>query len=70
MKTPMQELIETFKEVQKDQDPFSVHEAIELAESMLPKEEDYRQRMREIVAQELHNSGMPDDRIKEVIKNL
>ncbi len=38
MKTPMQELIETFKEIQKDQDPFSVHEAIELAESMLEKE--------------------------------
>ena len=38
MKTPIQELIETFKEIQKDQNPFSIHEAIELAESMLEKE--------------------------------
>ena len=42
MKTPMQELIETFKEIQKDQEPyfFSVHKAIELAESMLEKEKE------------------------------
>ena len=40
MKTPMQELIETFKEIQEDQDPFSIHEAIELAESMLKKEKE------------------------------
>ena len=42
MKTPMQELIETFKEIQKDQEPyfFSVNKAIELAESMLEKEKD------------------------------
>ena len=38
MKTPIQELIETFKEIQKDQDPFSVHDAIEFAEAMLKKE--------------------------------
>lgn len=38
-KTPIQELIETFKEIQKDQEPFTVHEAIELAELLLPKEE-------------------------------
>jgi hypothetical protein len=42
MKTPMQELIETFKEIQKDQEPyfFSVNKAIELAESMLEKEKE------------------------------
>ena len=40
MKTPMQELIETFKEIQQDQDPFSIHEAIELAESMLETEKE------------------------------
>ncbi len=40
MKTPMQEVIEAFKEIQQDQDPFSVHEAIELVESMLETEKE------------------------------
>ena len=40
MKTPIQELIDAFQEIQKDQDPFSIHEAIELAESMLEKEKE------------------------------
>ena len=41
----MQELIETFKEIQKDQEPyfFSVNKAIELAESMLEKEKEVMQ---------------------------
>jgi len=65
MKTPMQELIEKLKE-ERDLHGYErglhYETAIELAESMLEKEEDYHKRMREIVAQELHNLGMPTDR--------
>ncbi len=38
MKTPIQELIEQLKELQETQDPYSLHDAIDLAESMLEKE--------------------------------
>jgi hypothetical protein len=38
MKTPMQELIETLKEMQESLDPYGLHEAIEMAESLLEKE--------------------------------
>ena len=73
MKTPIQELIEQLKE-EKDLHGYEgglhYEVAIELAESMLEKEEDYRKRMREIVAQELHNLGMPTDRIKGVLNSL
>ena len=65
MKTPIQELIEKLKE-ERDLHGYErglhYETAIELAESMLEKEEDYHQRMIEIVAQELHNLGMPTDR--------
>jgi len=37
-------------------------EFIDMCKSLLEKEEDYHKRMREIVAQELHNLGMPTDR--------
>ena len=40
MKTPMQELIEQLKELQETQDPYSLHDAIEFAESMLEKEKE------------------------------
>ena len=39
-KTPMQELILTFKKIQEAQDPFCIHQAIELAESMLREEKE------------------------------
>ena len=65
MKTPMQELIDRLKE-ERDLHGYEkqgyFQTAIEFAESLLEKEEDYRQRMREIVAQELHNLGMLTDR--------
>jgi hypothetical protein len=38
MKTPMQELIQTLKEMQESLDPYGLHEAIEMAECMLEKE--------------------------------
>jgi hypothetical protein len=38
MKTPMQELIQTLKEMQESLDPYGLHEAIEMAECMLKKE--------------------------------
>ena len=41
MKTPMQELIDTLKELQETQDPYTLQDAIELAESMLGKEKEY-----------------------------
>jgi hypothetical protein len=40
MKTPMQELIQTLKEMQESLDPYGLHEAIEMAESMLEKEKE------------------------------
>jgi hypothetical protein len=40
MKTPMQELIETLKEMQESLDPYGLHEAIEMAECMLEKEKE------------------------------
>ena len=40
MKTPIQELIEQLKELQDTQDPYGLHDAIELAESMLEKEKE------------------------------
>jgi hypothetical protein len=40
MKTPMQELIETLKELQETQDPYTLQDAIEIAESMLEKEKE------------------------------
>ena len=65
MKTPMQELIDRLKE-ERDLHGYErglhYETAIELAEGMLEKEKDYRQRMIEIVAQELHNLGMPTDK--------
>ena len=61
----MQEHIEWLKK-EKDEHGYEKHPyfecAIEHAELMLEKEEDYLQRMREIVAQELHNLEMPTDR--------
>ena len=72
--TPMQELIERLECLiglsEGTKYEKGLKYAKERAESMLEKEEDYRQRMIEIVAQELHNLGMPIDRIKEVLKNL
>jgi uncharacterized protein Yka (UPF0111/DUF47 family) len=41
MKTPMQELIDTLKELQETQDPYTLQDAIEHAESMLGKEKEY-----------------------------
>lgn len=38
--TAMQELIQEFKELQESQNPFSIHEAIEFAESMLKEEKE------------------------------
>ena len=38
MKTLMQELIDELKELQETQDPYTLQDAIELAESMLKKE--------------------------------
>jgi len=43
-KTAMQELIENFKQIQESQDPFSVQEAIEFAQSMLEKEKEQMKR--------------------------
>jgi hypothetical protein len=40
MKTPMQELIQTLKEMQESLDPYGLHEAIEMAECMLEKEKE------------------------------
>jgi hypothetical protein len=40
MKTPMQELIYTLKEMQESLDPYGLHEAIEMAECMLEKEKE------------------------------
>ena len=57
MKTPMQEVYENFN-LMSDAD----FKAWMLNTDLLEKEEDYLQRMREIVAQELHNLGMPTDR--------
>ena len=41
MKTPMQELIDTLKELKETQDPYTLQDAIEHAESMLGKEREY-----------------------------
>ena len=57
MKTPMQEVYENFN-LMSDAD----FKAWMLNTDLLEKEEDYLQRMREIVAQELHNLGMLTDR--------
>ena len=57
MKTPMQEVYENFN-LMSDAD----FKAWMLNTDLLEKEEDYLQRMIEIVAQELHNLGMPTDR--------
>jgi len=57
MKTPMQEVYENFN-LMSDAD----FKAWMLNTDLLEKEEDYHQRMIEIVAQELHNLGMPTDR--------
>ena len=40
MITPMQELIEELKELQETQDPYTINDAIEFAESMLEKEKE------------------------------
>jgi hypothetical protein len=40
MKTPIQELIDTLKELQETQDPYSLQDAIEFAQSMLEKEKE------------------------------
>ena len=57
MKTPMQEVYENFN-LMSDAD----FKAWMLNTDLLEKEEDYRQRMIEIVAQELHSLEMPTDR--------
>ena len=56
-KTPMQEVYENFN-LMSDAD----FKSWMLNTDLLEKEEDYLQRMREIVAQELHNLGMLTDR--------
>ena len=53
MKTPMQELIKELKDLQESLDPYGLHDAIELAESMLKKEKD------EII--DAHIDGQCDD---------
>ena len=66
MKTPIQELIERLEYLiglaEGTMYEIGLKSAKEQAEAMLEKEEDYHQRMIEIVAQELHNLGMPTDR--------
>lgn len=60
MKTPMQELFYRIEQLRFAKNP--IDELMMIRLEMLEKEEDYHQRMIEIVAQELHNLGMPTDR--------
>ena len=69
MKTAIQDFIDEAIKYSRElstegylNESLAVDHIIDLAESKLEKEEDYRKRMREIVAQELHNLGMPTDR--------
>ena len=60
MKTPMQQLFHRIEQLRFAKNP--IDELMMIRLEMLEKEEDYHKRMREIVAQELHNLGMPTDR--------
>ena len=60
MKTPMQQIFYRIEQLRFAKNP--IDELMMIRLEMLEKEEDYRKRMREIVAQELHSLEMPTDR--------